>query len=449
MRLVVLLVLVCCTMCSAHTAVLDNEQLSDHDRHIIEQFIQHAVNAANKVETEAIKKKCLDAPEMFAWVDFRNLICLNIAYELSGDTKHLDLFKTTFDKYLSLLSKEHDEYLGWYGKPIKPRIQKDKPDLLIDEIQMTFRGISAMAQWIELARRNADYATQNQATINTYLTLMEEHLFPKWDTRGFFIDFGERGGLYRGLDFPIKHQGSLSFEKLSIMLDGSLRLYHITKKPKYLKRALQIGAWFKRHLHLDNEHYQWMSWVPAGKWDIKEGNKWLPGWIGADPNGAWYIAGVEMAVKLYQHGLLFNDQDLQRFLKTQTEQCWNGDMEKPIYRNVAAVSPADSKWIKGRFLSLALARYDETLHKLAFAGPHEAQQHQKASNGWQGGTNAQAYVTHKYLSTFSSENPQPFKTLGEQFLKDPANKIFYDTLFFEVTGKGAQKITNPDTYFKK
>ena len=415
MRLFICLIILLCTVTENAAAVSDDANLSDHDRHIINQFIQHAVNAANKVETAAIKQKCLDAPEMFAWIDFRNLICLNTAYELSADTKHLDLFRDTFAKYLSLLSKEHDKFLGWYGKPIKPRIQKDRPDLLIDEIQMTFRGISAMCQWIELARSKPAYAEQNQETITTYLTLMEEHLFPKWDARGRFADFNQRGGVYHGLDFPIEGQVSLSFEKLSMMMDGSLRLYRVTKNPKYMQRALQIGTWFKHHLQLKDGHYEWMSWVPAGTWDVKEGNKWKPGWVAADPNGPWYIAGVEMAVKLYQHNLLFTEQDLQRFLKTQKEQCWNGDMEKPVYRNVAGVGPADSKWIKGRFLSLALARYDETLHKLAFAGPHEAKQHANASNGWHGGTNAQSYVTHKYLSAFNQDNPQPYKTLGAAF----------------------------------
>lgn len=449
MRPLLSLLLTCCTIFSANAAVLDNEELSAHDRHIIEQFIQHAVNAANKIETETIRKKCLEAPEMFAWVDFRNLICLNTAYALSRDTSHLDLFKNTFAKYKNLLSKEHDEFFGWHGKPIKSRIPKDQPDLLIDEIQMTFRGISALCQWIELARSNPAYAEQNQDTINAYLTLMEEHLFPKWDARGHFTDLHERGGVYHGLNFPIKGQVSLSFEKLSMMMDGSLRLYRVSKNPKYMKRALQIGAWFKRHLQLKDEHYEWMSWAPAGSWDVKADNTWKTGWIAADPNGAWYVAGVEMAIKLYQYDLLFTEQDLQRFLKTQKEQCWNGDMEKPVYRNVAGVGAADSKWIKGRFLSLALARYDETLQQLAFAGPHEAKQHEKASSPWHGGTNAQAYVTHKYLSLVDQQNPQPHKALGQEFLQDPENKTFYETLFFEVTGSGAREITSPEIYWQK
>ena len=425
------------------------QNLTDHDKHVLSNFVRHAVEFAEKVDVATIKKKCHKSPEMFAWVDFRQLNCLPISYQLTGDTKYLDLFHSAFGKYQSIMSKQHDEYLGWYGLALKPRQLKDNPGLLIDELQMNFRAISIICNYVEQARSNETYAKEHQADIDGLLKLAEEHLFPKWDARGHFVDMGKQGGLYRGLDFPIPGQGSLSFEKLSLMLDGSLRLYRVTKKPKYMNRALQIGTWFKSHLMLKEGHYEWMSWVPAGKWDIKQDkpDAWRS-WIAADPNGGWYVAGVEMAVTLYQHGLLFTDEDIQRFVKTQKEQCWNGDMENPVYGTCAGITPAQSKWVKGRFLSDMLARYDETLSKLAFAGPHENFRFDKAESSWNGGINAQSYVGQKYLSHSSTENPQPDNAFGEHYLSNAANKSFYDNVFFNVIAPGAAAVVPPSKHFK-
>jgi len=413
--------------------------LSDGDRAVLEAFVGHAVNFAGKQTAEGVKAKCLKSPESFAWVDFRALNCLNLAYELTGDTAYLDRLRDTFKLYREAMSTGPDKYLGWYGSPIPPRIPKDNPDIQIDEIQANFRGVSMLAKWVELAKSNPAYAEANAAVIKDYLDLLENHLVPKWDARGFYADV-EKGGVYRGMDYPIEGGGTLSHEKLSIMVDGLLNLYAVTQNPAYLKRALQVGAWFKASLSLKDGHYEWMSWCPAGKWDVSpdKPDAWKVGWIAPDPNAEWYVAALSIALRLYQYGLLFDDQDLQRFLKTQKEMCWNGDLEKPEYRTVAGVSPAESKFVKGRFLSNEIAQYDPTLRQLAFSGPNEAEAVANAGSDWKGGINAQSYVREKYLrQPILAKDPKPFRQLGEQFLADPENRAFYEKLAFEVEAPGA------------
>lgn len=426
---------------------VDNLELTSQDRVVLERFIGHAVTFAEGLTTEKVLVKCREAPEMFAWVEFRYLNCLHIAYELTRDTRYLDLFRDRFALFRNIMTTGEDTYLGWYGKPIKPRRLKDKPDLQIDELQMNFRAISLLARWVELARSRPEYASTQSDTIRAYLDLMEKHLFPKWDTRGHFVEIPDRGGIYRGLDYPIPPTRTLSHEKLSIMVDGLLKLHRVTGNDAYLRRALQIGAWFKSCLSLKDGHYEWMSWVPAGKWDVHPSKKdaWTVGWIAPDPNGGWYAASVSIAINLYQHGLLFDEADLKRFLKTQKTMCWNGDMKKPEYRTVAGVK---SKWVKGRFLSHQLAHYDPVLQKLAFRGPHEATVLKNAESSWKGGANAQDYVREKYLRRpLVAKNPKPYQTVGAKFLSDKGNKAYYDGLFLEVKAPGAVTPLKPSEMF--
>ena len=433
--------------CSTGISLRDDLPLSPSDQVIAARFIGHAVEFANNLTNEGVAEKCRKAPEMFAWVEFKYLDCLNTAYELTGDTQYLDLLRERFKLFYNILRTGTDDYLGWYGSPIEPRIPKENPDVQIDEIQMTFRGISMLSNWIRLARENEIYARQHDETMTQYLSLMEDHLFPKWDARGHFVEIEGRGGVYRGLDFPLTGQPSLSFEKLSIMVNGCLDLYHVTGKDKYLRRALQVGAWFKSCLILKEDHYEWMSWMPGGRWDISPAKEdsWITGWMAPDPNASWYVTALSIALNLYQHGLLFDELDLERFIQTQKSMCWNGDMENPEYRNVAAET---SQWIKGRFLSYQLANYDPVLKKLAFHGPHEPEILENSDNPWRGCILAQDYIIEKILRHDLIQNdPQPYSTVADSFLKKRKNRRFLKDLDKPVPLTGREPPRKPSDMF--
>lgn len=408
--------------------------VTENDRAILDAFIRHAKTYAEALTPESVEASCLKSPEGFAWVEFRYLECLNIAYELTGDTAYLDLLSGRLDLFEKILSKQTDDYLGWYGNAIDMRKADMLPGKMIDEIQCSFRGIGLFARWIELANSNPEYAEKNRTAIDARIGLLTGHFFPKWDARGFYAQIPGRGGVYHGLDFPSRWDTTLSHEKLSIAVDGLLKLHRITGSDLYLRRALEIGAWFKSCLSLKDGHYEWMSWSPAGRWDIAPDKEdaWKTSWIAPDPNAAWYISALSIALNLYQYGLLFSDEDIRRFVATQKTQCWNGSMESPEYRTVAA---ATGKWIKGRFLSCQIANYDPVLTELAFYGPHEAEALSNASSSWKGCANAQDYVREKFImQPVIAKNRQPYAAVGGQFLKKAENRDFYQKLFFEVTG---------------
>lgn len=401
---------------------------NDADRTVLDAFVGHAVKAGSPDEAKIDKTLKEDGVEMLAWIDFKNLNLLNTAYELTGDTQYLDLFKQGMQPYMNRVAKFTDGYRGWSGAPIPPRRPKDNPEKQVEEIQSTFRGIYVLARWVALAKSNPDYAAANESTIREYLDLCEGDLFPKWDARGYWTMLTHAGGVYHGLDYPVFQGVSLSFEKLSIMVEGCLALHDATGQNLYLKRALQIGAWYKSNLIPKDGHYEWMSWVPAGPWDINpaDSNKWKVGWMAPDPNGGWYVTSMSIALNLYQRGLLFNDEDLARFVKTQKEMAWNGDMEKPEWRNVAGET---SQWIKGEFFSYQLAPYDQQLTELGFQGVLANQALANKDSGWKGGIQANDYVYNKFvLAPEIQKQPQPMSAVAEKFLASDDNRIFYERL---------------------
>lgn len=401
-----------------------DQELSADDRTILEAFIGHAVDYAGKVDPEKVLETCRNNPETFCWVDFRFLDCLNTAYALTGDTAYLDQFRDAFAAYVDILETGTDKYLGWYGKTLKPRQDPDDPDKYIDELQTTFRAIGIMSRWVANAREDSAYAEANAATIKRYTELMTEHFFPKWDSRGHYKEIPDRGGVYHGLDYPSDHTVSLSFEKLSIIVDGLLALHAVTGDDQYLRRAVAVGAWYRSNLIPVGDHYEWMSWVPAGPWDThpSKPDAWRIGWIAPDPNGSWYAASVSIAMNLYQHGILFGDNDLEAFLVTQKEQCWNGDLDDPVY---SPVNGKRSKWTKGSFLAFPLAHYDPELQRLAFERHHFEQVLAKTGSAWHGGANANTFVRERYLMAPKvAQSPKPFAAVGKAFLEDVDNAAF-------------------------
>jgi hypothetical protein len=75
----------------------------------------------------------------------------------------------------------------------------------------------------------------------------------------------------------------------------------------------------------DGTYRIWNYWEPAGFWDYKSDA--LPKhWIGVHPNGGYYDIDVEAIVAAYEHGLIFNKEDINHLIATSLaeKRYWTG-----------------------------------------------------------------------------------------------------------------------------
>ena len=178
-----------------------------------------------------------------------------------------------------------------------------------------------------------------------FLGIGENHLAgEKWEERKLYMDLGIRGAVFRMPAECGNDRDHLTnpHNKQSKMCRAYLALYRVTGKDEYFRKAVQLGARFKRTLRLEDDCYRWNYWDPAGDWDRNRDNvdQWKH-WIGPEHRSGYHALTVAMAEALYDHGVVFNRTDMQRFVNTQMRVCWNGSLEQPVFRNTGG-KPIDA-----------------------------------------------------------------------------------------------------------
>ncbi len=406
------------------------------DKAVLEKFCTHARSLSAKLTAEHFKAK--EEPEMLCWLELKHMNMSLVAYELTGDIVHLQDFARALENLRASLAKGPDSFLGWYGKAIEPRRDPENPDTQTDDIQTSFRAVWVLSRFLEIVqgeeRLQKEYGHLRQPLID----LMENHLVGKWHARGNWVDLGTDGGIYRMNNIrPPCNLISLPWEKLSICVDGLLALYRVTGNDDHMQRIVKIGTLFKRRLQLVDNHYQWYRWVPLGKWDIHPENpdKWAT-WIGRSPLAGWYNTEVGIAVAIYHHGVVFNRQDIDRFVANQVGVAWNGDAENPEFFNCEG-KPSNRQG--QRFLCPALAPFSQKLADFVFTGTLQKERLEKSDNDWHGGVLASDWLWDKYVMMPAAAGGKPmYAEHGQKFLAKPANRKLVEQLKFEVVAPGYQ-----------
>lgn len=297
-------------------------------------------------------------------------------YRATGDPVWIDRLIDWTDAWTRRGLTEPDGYLGWpkpngASTPVVPDLTTDN---LLGEA-MGLRPAVLMARDV-LAdpALEAKYGERARA----YLALAEQ-VFEKWDRRGCWRTV-ERGGVWVVPLFGLDAAGTgwvgpydrrdvegftLPANKLNHVARWLLALYDATGKEVYRERAEQ---WFvqmkaRLRLHDDERYYVWNYWDPAGPWDYKPdgGTKH---WVGVHPNGGYYAIDVEGIVDAYEHGLVFDAQDIDRLIATNRDFMWNRQTNGARFGRIDG-GPPDERWKNTPgVLWTALAPYDETLWML-------------------------------------------------------------------------------------
>jgi hypothetical protein len=142
---------------------------------------------------------------------------------------------------------------------------------------------------------------------------------------------------------------------------------------------------------------------------------------------------VSYAVMLYDHGIVMDEKDMQRFVRTQMSQVWDGNMENPKFFRIDRSEGTQS----GDYIAITLSRWDDKLREFAFEGRRQQARLEAASHGWQGGPGATGWIREKYIVLPAAEGGRRLQAeVAERFAAKPENRELVERLKFEVTGRG-------------
>jgi hypothetical protein len=135
-----------------------------------------------------------------------------------------------------------------------------------------------------------------------------------------------------------------------------------------------------------------------------------------------------MVAALYDHGVVFGKTDLDRFVKTQLEVCWNGSLDHPVFLNTEGKPSSDPE---GKvIMAEALARFAPQVREYCYGPRAAAGRLRNLRSDWSGGAMAVDYLAGKYLRT---RTPEPQRArFRDEFCKKPENAALLKELEFEI-----------------
>jgi hypothetical protein len=147
-----------------------------------------------------------------------------------------------------------------------------------------------------------------------------------------------------------------------------LALHDATRNPIYRERAEKWFQLMKSRMKTreDGKFLVWNYWEPAGPWDYRPDGS-PKHWIGVHPNGGYYQIDVEGIVDSFEHGLVFDRDDINRLIATNRDFMWNGQMEGAKFQRIDGGQP-DPRWKNSPgVLWTALVSHDPVLKRIFLA----------------------------------------------------------------------------------
>ncbi len=265
----------------------------------------------------------------------------------TGDTDSADMFCKVWEHLQAAASKDIDGLLGWptekgsYGRNGRRCIPMD--DAIITQ---------SVARFASAVRANPALKVRYGERAESYVAWVEQNIWPKWedswlDLSGSIdsirrvknsyqpvkIELEKPCGLYRYYN-PGKQPGmSLPLNQFLHVAVCYLDFYDATGKEWYLDKAKKMALAAKQiYLVPEGDRWShWNYWQPVWEGDFKRRNDPVH-WVGPHPYRTSYASGeVSMMSQFHKRGLVFTDEDMQRFVRRQLDVLWNGDREEPKF----------------------------------------------------------------------------------------------------------------------
>ena len=82
---------------------------------------------------------------------------------------------------------------------------------------------------------------------------------------------------------------------------------------------------------------------PGRRVDEKKPDGSLKHWVGVHPNGGYYGVDLEGIVAVYEHGLVFTKDDIDRLIATNRDFMWNKQVKGAKFQRIDGGEP-DTRW---------------------------------------------------------------------------------------------------------
>lgn len=296
-------------------------------------------------------------------------------YLATHDSKWIERLVDWADSCIKRGVKEPDGYLGW--PKVSDQTEGFDYDSMLGEA-MILRPMVLMADEIlKTPALKAKWGSKAQA----YLDLAER-TFEKWDSRDAWHDC-QLGGIwvvqYFGIDpatgkwtegFARRKSEAFSHpdNKENLIALWLVSMFDVTKKPVYRERCEKW--WQLMHSRMKSrdggKYFVWDYWDPAGPWDYKPDGS-TKHWVGVHPNGGYYGIDLEGIVAAFEHGLVFNREEIDRLISTNRDFMWDQQIAGAKFQRIDGGQP-DPRWKDSPgVLWDALIPYDGTLRKIFVA----------------------------------------------------------------------------------
>ncbi|MCC5840373.1 MAG: hypothetical protein JJT96_09620 [Opitutales bacterium] len=298
-----------------------------------------------EIEEQAINMLGADSAntgELFAWqANWRAERFLE-AYEATGDPGYIAAATSYFNRLLEKTHTSPDGYRGWVGPYIYDNTYHT--DAHIADAILTAHML-AIAERILV--REPETLASYTADARGYVAFARRDVIEKWAVRGTWFVDGPYGYwvtwpmMFIGEDrtervetHTLHDRLGYQWNKQTEMARIALFLYRITGDTTYREIAARLGRLFKSRLALHEGHYTWNYWEPVYEGDIAsfEGKK-LVHWVGTHPHRHYQIKEVNFVAEAFHTGLVFDEEDIRRFVRTHDEVMWNGSFRRPQWRN--------------------------------------------------------------------------------------------------------------------
>ena len=323
-------------------------------------FLTTAAGAENAVDPERYdsgfeKRLATREGEDFCWQAAYTAPDFLRAYQAWKDVRWLERAEAFDDYLVSRLKKDPDGCEGWIGKSYF--IDRLNQDTVVGDAILC----KTLLEFAEIVRDDPKLKARFGAKAQKYIDLATRICWDKFNRRGQYYEDGGWGSYrtYGRLIDPATNKWvempdaviSDNLNKHYAIGIALLRLWRLTGRDEYRERVETI---FGRHKEMaryfrDEDRVVWNFWMPHGTYD-------MPGtapksWVGVHSSRPGYqVAEVEMFVEVYDSGLVFEQVDLERMIRTNHWMMDHG------LKSADGTSNAGAVWD-------GLARFDEKIRK--------------------------------------------------------------------------------------